>query len=46
MGDDRVPGTQTPVAVRYKCPVCGKVIASERRPECPVDGVLMDPVKR
>lgn len=43
MGDDRLPGTGVPVMARYRCPVCEKVIRSERQPECLDDGVLMEP---
>lgn len=42
MTDDRVPGTPIPQMRTYECPVCGKKIRDEKRPECPNDGTLME----
>jgi len=40
--DDRVPGIPIPRVSEYRCPVCGKIIYDEMRPECPDDGTLME----
>jgi hypothetical protein len=42
MVDDRVPGTPSPRAVEWECPACGRRVLSERQPECPSDGTLME----